>query len=115
MKSGALRHRITVQSKAETVDLTTGYPTLAWVDRVTNEPAAWLPGPGREYLAAESVRASVSGRFTIRSFDATRAIQAGDRVLWDGRTMAVVAPPLPDATARRELILMVSEGGTDGA
>ena len=115
MRSTSLRHRITVQSKVSAVDQTTGYVTTTWVDRVTNEPAAWLPGPGREYLAAESVRASVSGRFTIRSFEATRAIQPGDRVLWDGRVMEVAAPPLPDETARRELILMVSESGTDGS
>lgn len=110
-----LRHRITVQSKVTAVDPSTGYTTTTWAPRVEDEPAAWLPGPGREYLAAESVRASVSGRFNIRSFEATRAIQAGDRVLWDGRVMEVAAPPLPDATARRELILMVSEAGTDGS
>lgn len=115
MSSSVYRHRITVQSKAETVDPLTGYPATAWVDRVASEPAEWLAGPGREYLAAEAVRASVTGRFRIRWSTATAAIMAGDRVLWDGRTMEIKAPPQPDATARRELLLMVAETGTDGA
>lgn len=110
----SLRHRITVQSKAGTVDPATGYRTDGWADRVADEPADWLAGPGREYLASEATRAAVAGRFYVRSSAATRAIVAGDRVLWDGRTMEVKAPPLPDETARRWLILMVAETGTDG-
>lgn len=114
MGATALRHRITVQSKAGTVDPATGYSTEGWADRLVNEPAEWKAGPGREYLASEATRAAVDGRFTIRSSASARAITAGDRVLWDGRTMEVKAPPLPDETARRWLILMVAETGTDG-
>lgn len=110
-----LRHRITIQSKSETIDPLTGYRTLAWVDRIEDEPAEWMAGPGREYLAAESIRAVVTGRFRIRWSTEADAIVAGDRVLWDGRVMEIKAPPQPDATARRELLLMVAEAGTDGA
>ena len=115
MNAQELRHRITVQSKAETVDPETGYRTLAWTDRLLNEPAKFLAGPGREYLASESLRAQVTGRFVIRYSTAGTEIAAGDRVLWDGRVMEIKAPPLPDETARRELTLMVAESGTDGA
>ena len=114
MRSTALRHRITVQSKTATVDPATGYPTDGWADRVVDEPANWKAGPGREYLASEATRAAVAGRFEVRSWAGTRAIVAGDRVLWDGRTMEVKAPPLPDETARRWLILMVADTGTNG-
>ena len=114
MRATALRHRIIVQSKTAAVDSGTGYPTEGWTDRVADEPAQWLAGPGREYLASEATRAAVSGRLIVRSSAATRAITAGDRVLWDGRTMEVKAPPLPDETARRWLTLMVAETGTDG-
>lgn len=110
-----MRHRITVQSKAEVVDPDTGYREWAWVDRVTDEPASWQAGPGREYLASESLRAEVSGRFVVRWSPETIAIEASDRVLWDGRIMEMKEPPLPDATARRSLILMVGEDGSDGA
>lgn len=115
MNSQALRHRITVQAKVETVDPETGYRTLAWTDRLLNEPAQFFAGPGREYLASESLRAQVTGRFVIRYSDGGTAIVAGDRVLWDGRVMEIKAPPLPDESARKELTLMVAESGTDGA
>lgn len=115
MSAGQLRHRITVQSKTSTVDPGTGYPTEGWVDRLTDEPAQWLAGPGREYLAGEALRAAVTGRFVIRWSAAAAAITAGDRVVWDGRSMEVKAPPLVDATARKWITLMVAEDGTDGA
>ena len=110
-----MRHRITIQSKVSTVNPATGYPTLSWVDRVANEPADWMAGPGREYLAGEAIRAAVVGRFRIRWNPVNSAILSGDRVVWDGRTMEIKAPPQPDETARRELLLMVAEAGTDGA
>ena len=109
------RHRITIQAKTEVVDESTGYRTIAWVDRLLNEPAQFLAGPGREYLASEATRAEVSGRFVIRWSPEAALIQHGDRVLWDGRTMALKAPPLPDETARRSLTLLVGEDGGDGA
>lgn len=115
MQAQELRHRIAVQSKAETRDPSTGYPTQTWADRLTDEPAQWLAGPGREYLAGEALRAAVTGRFVIRWSAAAAAISAGDRVVWDGRNMEVKAPPLVDETARKWITLMVAEDGTDGA
>lgn len=113
MNPPSLRHRITIQRNTESVDPATGYPTSGWAPIITDEPAQWLAGPGREYLAAEALRASVSGRFTVRWSAANAAIAAGDRVLWDGRTMEIKAPPLPDETARKWLTLMVDD--TDAA
>ncbi len=115
LESGALIHRITVQSKVETADPETGYRITSWSDRVVNEPAQYFAGPGREYLASDSLRAQVSGRFIIRWSPEAALIVAADRVLWDGRVMEVQAPPLPDETARKSLTLMVAESGTDGA
>lgn len=116
MNAQDLRHRITIQSKTATIDPATGYPSAeGWADRLANVPAQWLAGPGREYLAGEALRASVTGRFVIRWSAAAAQITAGDRVLWDGRSMEVKAPPLPDETARRWLTIMVAEDGTDGA
>ena len=103
------RHRITVQSQQEVRDPATGYRVRTWVDRVADEPARFLAGPGREYLAGEALRSEVSGRFIVRWSPAAAQIQASDRVLWDGRVMVLSAPPLPDETARRELTLMVRE------
>ena len=115
MNTQELRHRITVESKTATVDPGTGYATEGWTARLSNVAAAWKAGPGREYLAGEALRAQVTGRFIIRWSQAAAQITAGDRVLWDGRSMEVKAPPLPDETARRWLTIMVAEDGTDGA
>ena len=115
MKAGLLRHRITIQRKSETVDPATGYPTLAWVDYMTSVPAQYFPGPGREYLAGEALRAEVTGRFVIRYTATAAAVRAGDRVIWDGRTMELKAPPMPDEIGRVSYTLMVAEDGSDGA
>ena len=115
MSQPDLRHRITVQSKSTTQSPTTGYETTSWVNRLADEPAEWMEGPGREYLAAEALRAQITGRFTLRWSTTSAAITAGDRVTWDGRTMKVLAPPQVDKTARRWVTLMVAEDGTDGA
>lgn len=109
MRATDLRHRITIERNAEVVDPLTGYHTSSWATLLADEPAQWLAGPGREYLASEALRSSVSGRFVIRWSPEAAAIHAGDRVLWDGRVMEIKAPPLPDATARRSLILMVED------
>lgn len=109
MLTQQLRHRITVQRKTATVDTGTGYPTEGWTNRIENEPADWKAGPGREYLASEATRATVTGRFTVRLHAGTAAITAGDRVLWDGRAFEIKARPMPDETARRWLILLVAE------
>ena len=107
MKSGKLRHRITVSRYTLTQDPLTGYETETWTDVLANEPAAWLAGPGREWLAAESLRSNVEGRFIIRWSPQAAGIKAADRVAWDGKVYEIVAPPLADETARRELTLMV--------
>ena len=101
------RHRVTIQRESETVDPVTGYRTKVWTDYLPNVPAGFIPGPGREYLAAESVRSEVQGRLVIRWSPAAAAIQSHDRVLWGGREWDIKADPLPDPTTRKELTLMV--------
>ena len=84
MRSGALRHVVTIQRKTEVVDPVTGYRGWVWTDLLANVPAAWLAGPGREYLASESLRAEVQGRFLLRWSPESAGIRATDRALWDG-------------------------------
>ena len=107
MKSGSLRHRITVSRYVKAYDPDTNWETETWTAIIENEPAAWLAGPGREWLAAESLRSQVEGRFVIRWSPDTSNIKAADRIEWDGKVYEVIAPPLADETARRELTLMV--------
>lgn len=110
MRSQDLRHRITIESEQEVQDAN-GDVTTDWAPVFEDVPAAWLPGPGREYLASESTRAEVEGRFTIRWMP---GITAAMRVQWDGRIWNIKAPPLVDETARREITLMVGSGANNG-
>lgn len=105
-----MRHRITIQTQAEVQDAN-GDITTGWADFATNVPAAFLSGPGREYLAAEAIRAEVAGRLVIRYLP---GVTAEHRVLWDSLIWNIKAPPVLDPTARREMILMVSAGINDG-
>lgn len=107
IRAGKYRHRITIQRKTEVVDPVTGYRTEAWADYLTALPAEFIAGPGREYLAAESIRSEVQGRLSIRWSPEAAAIQSHDRVLWDGRLWELKSDPLPDETTRKELTLMI--------
>ena len=104
------RHRITIEAPVEGKDAS-GNTVRDWRPFLANVPAKWYPGPGREFQAAEATRAETSGRFVIRH---TEGITAAMRVVWDGQVHALTAPPQSDATARRELTLMVASGVVDG-
>lgn len=110
MKPGTLRHRITIQSQAEVQDAN-GDMTLTWSDFAASVPASWLAGPGREYMAAESIRAEVTGRFELRYLP---GVTAAMRVLWGGNTYNIKGPPAVDPTGRRSMVLMVGSGANSG-
>ena len=110
MLAPSLRHRITLQSQ-QTVTDGNGDTSVEWADFAADVPAAWLGGPGREYLAAESIRAEVAGRFTTRYLP---GVTAEMRILWDGAIYNIKAPPMLDPTARRQMIIMVGAGINDG-
>lgn len=109
MSAGPRRHRITIQERQETT--VNGDRSWLWVDRFVDVPAAWLAGPGREFLAAEAIRAETVGRFET---DYISGVTAAMRVLWDGQPWAIKAPPMRDPTARRSMTLMVGAGVNDG-
>lgn len=102
----SFRHRITIEQKSATKDAA-GNRVDAWTTFAANVPARWLAGPGREFMAADAVRAETVGRFVIRYLP---GVTADMRVQWDGRMFALTAAPQSDDTARRELTMMVSAG-----
>lgn len=114
LNAGKYRHRITIQRKVEIRDPVTGYRDWVWSDLVANVPAEWKAGPGREYLASESLRSEVQGRFLTRWSPDLAAVRASDRALWDGQVYDIKSDPLTDETARREVTLMVARGVNDG-
>ena len=84
---------------------------MQWADFAADVPAAWQSGPGREYLAAEAIRAEVTGRFELRYM---AGVTAEMRVLWDGSVFNIKAPPVVDHTARRYMTLLVGSGVNSG-
>jgi SPP1 family predicted phage head-tail adaptor len=63
MQAGQLRHRITIQQRAQTV--VDGDQVTTWTD-VWTCSAAIEPISGREYFSAASISADVSHRIRIR-------------------------------------------------
>lgn len=63
---GAMRHRILVQEKIETADLTTGEPVRTWTSFASNVPAAFNDGRGNENFRGGQVEAQGQVVFTVR-------------------------------------------------
>lgn len=110
MLAQKLRHRITIQQRQQVV-APNGDRTWSWVDVHVDVPASFTGGPGREFLAAESIRAETVGRFELRYLP---GITAEMRVAWDGLVWSIKAPPIVDHTARRTMTLLVGAGVNDG-
>ncbi len=73
MRSGRLRHRVTIQSRSATMDAAGGQPDT-WTD-VATVWAGVEPLSGREYLAASANNAEVTHKVTMRHRDGVTAAQ----------------------------------------
>lgn len=97
------RHRIDLYEYGETQN-EWGDVEHAYSRKFKDVPAEWISGPGREFLADEATRAETTGRFKIRWVP---GVHEKMQVHWDGKVFEIKAPPQPDSTGRRELLLMV--------
>ncbi|HEY5805068.1 MAG TPA: phage head closure protein [Lysobacter sp.] len=109
MNAGERRFLITIEQKQDVV--VNGDRTWAWVPVFVDVPAGFKSGPGREFLAAEAIRAETAGRFVMLY---VAGVTADMRVLWDGLVWNIKAPPIVDHTARREMTLLVGAGVNGG-
>jgi SPP1 family predicted phage head-tail adaptor len=109
VRAGRFRFRIAIDRREEVT--TNGDRTWQWVPVYEDVPADFVSGPGREFLAAEAIRAETAGRFVMRYLP---GITADMRVRWDGLAWNIKAPPIVDRTARREMTLLVGAGVNDG-
>lgn len=103
MKSGQLRHRVTVQSLTVTQD-EYGAPVETWTTMAT----VWVsiePLEGREYFAARQVNAEVTGRIRMRYLP---GVLPSMRVLYGTRTFNILSIINPDER-KRMTELMVQE------
>lgn len=110
MQAGKLRHRVTIESLAETQDGTTGAISQAW-STVATVWAAIEPLSGREFLAAQETQSQIVARVVIRyRSDVTAKMRIAH-----GSELYNVHGVLPDKVSGREyLTLMVSRGVNDG-
>lgn len=109
MKSGKLRHQVTIQSKADTTDLFGG-PVDVWTDTALNIWASVEPLSGRELVAAQSVNAETTTRITMRY---RSGVVAANRIIFGNKfynIQSVVDPELK----HEQLVIMASEGLNEG-
>lgn len=104
-----LRHRVTIASLVQSRDEFGGV-VETWQPLVINLPAEIVPLSGREFVAAQAVKAGVTTRITIRH---RGGITAAMRVE-HGADIYNIRAVLPDQTLRRHLTLMCETGVNHG-
>lgn len=111
MRSGSLRHRVTLQSLvAGSPDRDSGgAPDEAWTDVVTVF-ASVEPLRGAELLRAQQVDSEVSGQIRIRY---RAGVTSKMRAVFDSRNYDILAVIDP-RERNHELLLLVREGLSDG-
>lgn len=85
MRSGELRHKVTLQSKAITRDVTGG-EVITWSDESAVR-ASVEPLRGREFFSAQEVQSEINIRFCIRY---VAEITTAWRVLWETRPYDII-------------------------
>jgi SPP1 family predicted phage head-tail adaptor len=116
MRAGPLRHRVTIQRRAESQDAT-GSVLWSWVDHATVW-AAIEPIMGREYFAAAQVQSEVSVKIRMRYRDdlhSTMRIRHGDDSGSPSRFTyyEIIGIAVPRSEFR-ESILMCKESDAEG-
>lgn len=104
IRSGRLRHRLTLQSKVETRN-SYGEAVISW----TTQKVVWgaiEPLAGSEYLAQQQLQSEVAVRIVIRYYsgvDTTWRVQSG------GKTYAIESV-INENERDRTLVLMCKQG-----
>jgi SPP1 family predicted phage head-tail adaptor len=113
MRTGAMRRRITLQSRDATVDANGGQVT-SW----TNVATVWAsiePLSVRELLAAQSVQSEISHKITLRYQPALASMKAlaAMRALYGTRIFSIAGGMNLDER-NRELDLLATESLNNG-
>ncbi|GAA3721146.1 phage head closure protein [Oceanisphaera sediminis] len=110
MRSGKLRHRITIERPGQTQDPDTGEILPDWTP-VATVWASVEPLSAREFIAADAGQSKISAKVVMRY---RSGIDATMRLLHRGQAYNIHAP-LPDPeSGRHYLTLPVSMGTNDG-
>jgi SPP1 family predicted phage head-tail adaptor len=107
LEPGRLRHRITLEQLATSLDAEGGM-VESWtpIAEVWGEVA---PVSGREYIAAQAVQAGIVARITIRH---RTGVEPTMRVIHQGATYNIRAV-LPDPHSGREWLTLMCEAGVN--
>lgn len=98
--SGALRHRVDIQSRTNAQDATTGEITPTWSTLYSSVPAQIEPLSVREFMAAQANQSDITTRITIRY----RAGLTADMRILHGTTIYNPAGFLPDKESGTEYL-----------
>jgi SPP1 family predicted phage head-tail adaptor len=108
MRTGSLRHPITVERQATTRDETGQYPQT-W-STLCSRVASVEPLNGREYFNASGERSEVSTRIRMHYDSVTATIKPFDRVL-HGSTTYDILSVIDPRERHHEVILMCRRAG----
>ena len=110
MRTGKLRHRITLQRPGLSQDPQTGEMVPGWQD-VATVWASIEPLSAREFIAAQAGQSEVSARVVIRHRD---DVDATMRALYRGKLYNIHGVLADQKSGLEYLTLPVSEGARDG-
>lgn len=105
MKLGAMRHRLALQSRTETLD-SFGDAVLSYTSIAT----VWgslRAVSGRERYIAQQAQSEVSHEAIVRHTTDTESLTPEDRVTFDSRTFDVISNIDPDGRKRFRLITLL--------
>ena len=91
-RTGALRHRCTIQQPTETVD-TAGQPVVSWTAYVVDEPCQFTPTAGIELMRGRQLEAGTRAVFRVR-YRSGYTVQM--RVAYQGETFGITAVNMVD-------------------
>lgn len=112
LDAGRLRHRVTIQARANVQDPVSGETAVVWTDAWINVAAAFEPLSARERIDAQAQHSQVSARVTLRPL---AGLTAQHRLVHNGRVYNIEGV-IPDPDSGLEwLTLPVSDGDSDGA
>lgn len=107
-QAGTLNQQIELQQKTITRspsgDEIAGWsaPRIVW--------AAVHPIRGKEYMAADHLRATVECKFVVRYLSANDVDAANWRIVHEGKVYGIVSPPIHVRSAREYIEIMGSSG-----
>lgn len=95
-EQGLMRHRITVREATTAID-SARQKVVTYVDRFTNEPAAFQQVSGGETIRGRQIEAGVTALFKVNY---RGGYEVTDQVVFDGQNYGIVRLEIPQGVKR---------------